>query len=262
MKNRNIVINIFLIVILISSCNKERLEKKYYKNGNLKSLKLTFKDSKKKILEEYDTVGNLTLKGFYTNDIRDSLVGYNKNKTLSFKKRFKDNGTYCREYDKNGILEREGIYVYDTIKADWWNFYKKGLLEAKREYVIVCDDYYLNQVIFFNKQKDTVLKMNKIYNASTFFEIKKNNSTDSLKLSFNVSSKFVNNKLELVILKGTNCEEEPDVVIQLNSNRGIITLDKKYSDRKGFFFDYNNGNNNTNKFNNHKIYFDLSKLNN
>lgn len=261
MKNCNVII-ILLIVFFTSSCGREKQEKTYYKNGNLESLKLIFKDSKKEILEEYDTLGNLTLKEFYTNGIRDSLIGYNKNKTLSFKKRFKDNGTYCKEYDKNGILEREGIYVYDTIKADWWNFYKKGTLVAKREYVIVCDDYYLNQVILFNKQKDTIFKKNKIYNTSTFFKIKKNNNKDSLKLSFNVNSTFVKNKLDLIILKGTNCEEEPDVVIQLNSNKGIITLDKRYSDKKGFFFDYNNGDSKSNKVSNHKKYFDLSKLKN
>lgn len=260
MKYRNIIV-IVLIIIFTSSCTKEKEEKTYYKNGNLKTLKRIYKDLNKEVLEEYDTSGNLILKGYYTDGKKDSLFGYNKNSSLSFKKRFKDNGTYCKEYDKNGNLEREGIYVYDTIKADWWKFYKKGVLEAKREYVIVCGDYYLNQVILFNKQRDTVFKKNKTYNASTFFEIKKNNNKDSLKLFFNVRSAFVKNKLELIILKGTNCADEPDVVIKLNSNKGNIALDKKYSNRKIFFFDYINDENSIDKVANHKKYFDLSKLN-
>ncbi|WP_140487072.1 hypothetical protein [Flavobacterium sp. GSA192] len=258
---KNYIVITFLIILAIS-CSKEKQEKIYYKNGNLKSLKLIYEDSKKEVLEEYDILGNLILKGFYTSGTRDSLFGYNKNNTLSFKKRFKNNGAYSKEYDTNGNLEREGIYIYDTIKADWWKFYKKGILEAKREYVIVCDDYYLNQVIVFNRKKDTVIKKDSIMNVSTFFKIRKEKKKDSFQLSYNVRSIFVKNKLEFIILKGTNCEEEPDFIIELNSNKGKIVLDKKYYNRKGFFFDYNIDQNNGNKVNNHKKYFDLSKLNN
>jgi len=246
---------ITLLIFFVISCNNEIQEKSFHENGNLKSLKRKFKDSKNEIFEEYDSLENLTSKGYYTNGVRDSLFGYNINKTFSFKKRFKGTGTYSKEYDNDGNLEREGIYIYDTIKADWWSFYKNRKLIAKRQYEIVCDDYYLNQIITFNSNRDTVFNNDKIFNASTFFKLNKVKKEESFILFYDVKSLFVNNKLELVILKNNYCSEEPDTVVQLKSNRGYIVLKKKYSNRQCFFFDYNIY---KDRIQNHKKYFDLS----
>lgn len=251
------LILLFLFIIFFS-CKRENETKTFYSNGKIKEV-IREADLNNKIVEEYDTLGYLKLKGFYNHKTRDSLFGYNPNGTLNFKRYFKGVGTKSIEYDVNGILQKEGIYIHDTIKVGWWKFYRNEKISAMKEYVIVCEDYYLNQNVEF-KNKDT------LFDKSTFFYISKKAKTDKniVEINYSLKSLFEKNKLQLIILKNEYCSEEPDTVISLDSNKGKIYLDEKYTNKKGFFFDYTTAKNNNDQkapytMKHHKMYFDFSK---
>lgn len=250
---------IFITLVLLSIACNNTTEKTYYKNGNIETITHKNDNFSKKIIEEYDSLGNLLFKTIISKGKKDSIFKYNKNGTLCFRKKMLPTGIYSIEYDSQGRLEKEGLYVEDTIKAYWWKFYKNNELVAKREYVIVCNNYYLNQAIIFNKKNDTISK------GSTYFDVNKKVHNQKFSLNYRVKSLFDKGQIELVILKDTNCEEVPDTVIALPSNRGSIILNKKYMDKKAFFFDYNivketDSGKAPYKMVDHKKYFDLSKL--
>ncbi|GGB73284.1 hypothetical protein GCM10007424_11480 [Flavobacterium suaedae] len=161
---KNLFLTAFSILFFCVSCeDKTIVEKIYYKNGNLKAV--MYDQDSLNIVESYDSLGYLDLKIFVRDGKNDSLIKFNRNGTLRFSKKTLPTGaTYSVEYDSNGNLDKEGLYINDTIKAWWWKFYKKNKISAKREYVIICDDYYLNQEIILNEKNDTVL------NKSTFLQ--------------------------------------------------------------------------------------------
>lgn len=268
-------INKYLIYIIILSCSlisckNEKQKKVFYKNGELKTLN-RFINNQNTIVEDYDVLGNLKLKTFYTKKNKDSSIFYYNNGRHKFIKTYSGNGTYSREFNKNGDLEQKGIYIEDTLKIGWWIFYKKGKIEAKREYMPICETYYLNQAIILDKNQDTIIKKDKVYNSSTYYFIKKEltkteNKTHTFKLSYDVKSMFVKNQLQLILLKSSYCIEDPDTIISLNTNKGNVFLNNKYLNCRGFFFDYYVEKNKSNKekpYNmmHHKKYFDLAKIN-
>jgi len=212
-------------------------------------------------------LGTLHVKGFFTHRKADSFYKYNADgKTYKWQKYYDGHSTRSVEYDKRDKLEKMDMYLHDTIKVGWWDFYKNNKTEAKREYIILCDDQYLNQAIVFDKNGDTIYKKDDLFNATTFYKLRKVSDENFFRLYYDVRSIFsVKNTLQLIFLNGDNCEEDVDTIIELKSNRGYVDLDKKYVDKHGFFFDFYGykmpkGSKTPYGLRHHKKYFDLKKV--
>lgn len=249
------------VVMMTFSCKESDREFTYYEDGQIKSIILS-QNSKRRVVEDFDRLGNLVLKGYYDNGKIDSLFKYNKNKGYVFKRYFAGHATKSIEYDTHGNIEKSGNYINDTIKVGWWNFYKNNQLVAKRQYEIVCANYYLNQIILFDNNGDTLSSPNDDM-ETTFYSLTRQSIDNKFILSYDVKSLFLNNKLEMILLKNNYCSEEPDTIIELNSNKGQIHLPQKYFRQKGFFFDYlqeGKHGNQKRKIMHHKKYFDLASI--
>ncbi len=74
---------------------------------------------------------------------------------------------YCKEFSRRGACIREGLYV-NSMPFDFHKFYdSSGVKEYEREYVITGPkEYYLNRVIKFERNGDT------LFEGSNFYEIK------------------------------------------------------------------------------------------
>jgi len=91
---------------------------------------------------------------------------------------------YCKFYDKDSSLIRKGFYSNGTA-VKWHEFYNKGSLIAKREYLQAgFDSSILNRVYIFDKNGDTN------YNKSNFYTIELEKDTFNIGDSINLKVKF------------------------------------------------------------------------
>ena len=139
-------IYLLLFLILIFSCKKdENIHIVYYNDGVVR-LKIypDINDPNKSVYEEFYNTGEL------------KAVLHNVNGA------FVDTGYYF--YKNKGIKEK-GLFKNNLIDG-WWFYYDSlGRLKSKKEYVIIDNKSHLNQVINFDKNKDT------IFDTSCYFKV-------------------------------------------------------------------------------------------
>lgn len=80
----------------------------------------------------------------------------NNGQTHSHKKVLKvdDFTKSVKFYDKNGLLEKEGKFLYDTIKTGIWSYYEKGKLKDQIEFIFKDNSEYLNQIWVYDKNEE------------------------------------------------------------------------------------------------------------
>lgn len=139
MKNTYII---FFSLMLLVSCGVKDEEKKY-PSGNIEWKK------------EFDKNGEATKTIiFYDNSNNDTLE-------VHFHKQNYDSIIY---YYKNGKVFAEGLTKKGS-RINKWNFYNdKGFLSETKEYMFIKGEHILNQVWYYNKNKDTVFYADKKFN--------------------------------------------------------------------------------------------------
>lgn len=183
---KNNVILYLLLIFIVFSCNKKEI-RSYHDNGNLESIKEYYKEELQ-LIKIYDSLGTLNRVKFFNGKRKlDSLIDYTKEGRILFKKIFNQNNTHYSSY-KNEIIQEEGFLINDTLKTGWWKYFNnKGVLKSKREYVLLCDDYYLNQSIIFDKDGDTIYRDDD-FNESIYvlFDISEKDN-DSIEVQYEIS---------------------------------------------------------------------------
>lgn len=229
-----------LIICFFYSCKNERIVKEYYSNDNIKTIKTYTLNEELATLEKFDSLGRKSQVLFYSHNKVDSLIAYDNNVKF-FKKEIAFNKLYHTNFYKNGIVESMGFLINDTLKNGWWSYFDiDGKLKSKRQYVLVCDDYYLNQSIIFNKSSDTVFTKDD-FNETVYFKYEIIKKKENDVISYDISPISYRSKLELVFLKQNNfCNEEGNIdsIVPLENRKGRILLDKIKKPYSGFVFDY------------------------
>jgi antitoxin component YwqK of YwqJK toxin-antitoxin module len=146
-----------MIFLIFTSCQKEMKKKEYYPSGNLKMIAGINNDSIfDGLYEEYYETGEIKVKTFYKNGlIIDTVFSFHK----------------------NGNVESKGIQK-NSQQLGWWFYYDlNGKLKEKREFLLVDETPYLNQIIRYNS--NGIID----YGNSSFFDIL---IKDTLKLGGNL----------------------------------------------------------------------------
>jgi len=232
----------FLFALLcIISCNNPKVTKEYYPDGTRKIISTYTQGNLSSNVEYYNRLGNLVKKVYYTKGVVDSLIGFKGEELRIYKKQIGLNNILQTRYYKNGKIESEGFIVKDTLKIGWWSYYDTiGKIKSKREYILLCDDYYLNQSILFDKQKDTIYRDND-FNESVFFNFDIKELDDKNELSYDIKPISYRSNLELIFLRNDDfCKEEGniDTIIPLKTRKGKLFFNKKRKLYTGFIFDY------------------------
>ena len=159
-----------MAIILITFSCKER---SYYENGNIKKvcIKEVFSDTI--ICKEYFKNGNIKLfKKYYNNELNSHVIKYYKNgikhEVFSYRNGMA-HGVY-KEYYKNGVIKKEGYFDKGKASGDFYYYDKRGRLNEIREYVILEDESYLNQIKYFDIE-------GYIIGGSEFYEVLHNSDT-------------------------------------------------------------------------------------
>lgn len=240
MKQFNFICNIFLLIILLFSCDKEHHKRTYYVNGVLKEERVYLKEELKKKFE-FDSIGIIKKKVFYTNGKLDSLMFFNYGIKRSMRLIFADS-IYDKLYFENGKIESEGRIFNDSLAIGWWMFYhKNGLLKAKREYFITCNKSVFNQAIVFDEKGDTIFRDDD-FNLSSFYDFQVTDlNNGKLKVDYNIVPISNRSFLQVGIINRDDfCvveEKDVDTVINLSSRRGSFVV-KKNKYNKGMIIDY------------------------
>lgn len=149
MKNIIIIISSF---ILIYSC-KKNTEKKYFEDGSVKETTYINKDS----VVSFEASGNIKMIEKFYNQDSVYLWNYKDNKVIS----------------KGVMFKKEAFGI--------WNFFKNDKLDVVREFIRIDNHHYMNQVWYFDKNKDTVKSKGNYYKI-TFNDTIKVNSTEIIRL--------------------------------------------------------------------------------
>jgi antitoxin component YwqK of YwqJK toxin-antitoxin module len=232
---------IYLLVLgFFYACENGRTVKEYYSNGNIKFIKTFAPNEELAKLERFDSIDGSCQVFFYSNNEIDSLIGYDTDEIKIFKKEIISKRLFQTNFYKNGNVESKGFLINDTLKNDWWDYFNiDGKLKSKREYVLVCDDYYLNQSIVFDQKGDTIFTKDD-FNETIFFKYKIIENKKDI-MTYEISPVSYRSKLELVFLRENNfCKEEGNIdsIVPLENRKGTITLDKIKKPFSGFVFDY------------------------
>lgn len=133
-----IKIKVFIIIIstLYSCSDKNRETKKFYQNGNLKSV--IYYSSK--------------------NAQKDSIYVFYNSDIKKIKKRYiyKNNIVFATFFYKNGKIFKKGELHNGMPIGKWYYYNKNGFLSDIREYMVIEDNSILNKILFLNKKGDTV----------------------------------------------------------------------------------------------------------
>lgn len=180
MKNLAIVI----ILISIAGCRNHEFEYEYHSNGNIKSKFVRINGKIDGEYFSYDTSEILiSVSNWKNNQLDGQMKSYYSDgeiKTISTYKKDTLNGLY-KEFYPNNSLKIVGYYINGIKKGNFLFYDKGGNLEASREYIDLNGDSYLNQVIKYNSEGDTLL------NESNFFEFTHPDSAevgDTIELEF------------------------------------------------------------------------------
>lgn len=237
--NKHIYI-ILMTFTLFYSCERERIIEDYYSNGGIKKMKKYNANGQLERVVIFDSINKSNQIFFYSNNKLDSLVSYDADSSKVFKKEILSKRLYQTNFHKNGNIKSKGYLINDTLKNGWWSYFDTyGGLKSKRQYTLLCDNYYLNQSIIFDENSDTIFKKDD-FNETIYFNYDiKENGIDTM--IYEISPISYRSKLELVFLKENEfCEEEGniDLIIKLEKRKGKISLNKLKRPYSGFVFDY------------------------
>lgn len=147
-RNRNnrlisIIRTLFVyIFIVLYACTKKEKELEYFDDGNLKA--------------EY----------FISNRQKDSTKTYYKNGNLKSLFIYDKSKIKVSHFYDNGNIKNKGALINDSIPIGLWKYYNKnGHLEEIREFLLIDNQYFLNQNWVLNSKRDT------LKDSSNFFEI-------------------------------------------------------------------------------------------
>jgi len=145
-----------ILLIIFYSCNNVE-NKTYYDSGNLKTIKTVYCDSI-----------NIVTR-FYDNDKKQK-------QKVQFQRTNFDSIAY---FYKNGNLFKTGKQTKKGLKFDKWNYFTKaGNISETREFIIIKGNSTLNQNLYFNKNKDTLLAVNPTFNKYDQSEFRNDTLTD------------------------------------------------------------------------------------
>jgi hypothetical protein len=116
--------------------------KEFYKSGNLKSVEIYRKGK-----------------------IVDTTRFFNANQKLIRLKYKKDSIFYQKEFNEFGELLVEG-QILDTLKTNWWKFYKNSKLFKEVEFLVKGSKEHLNQIIFYDEYGNTIYDKSNYYNSN------------------------------------------------------------------------------------------------
>ncbi len=158
------------VLFLFFSCND--LKKEYYDNGNLKreyyELENGYLDGTYK---KYYKNGNLeVLSKYVKGHEKDTTIFFYDSKLPKIKAKRVHSDSVCAkqiEYSSEGYVKKEGYVCFDDLlKIGKWKFFKKsGRVDFIREYKLINDKPYLNQIWYLNKVGDT------LYTPSKYFKV-------------------------------------------------------------------------------------------
>jgi antitoxin component YwqK of YwqJK toxin-antitoxin module len=215
---------VLLLMLLLASCKNDVLEeqKKYHKNGHLKSVEYFNEKGKQEGENKYYLEnGLLNYSNTFNNGNLIKTQYFYDNGKLHYSSEKKDNDTINSiSYFKNGNIKSKGSLINDK-KVGWWKtYYPGGNLKEEYEFLIINNKEYANQIKIYDskgKIKDS---------ESSFFEIK---LSDTLQIVKNAGS------LKYYSVSSKNSERHLYVIIDNEYEGGEV--------RKDTFFIGSNENN-------------------
>ncbi|WP_281989689.1 hypothetical protein [Aquimarina aggregata] len=166
---KKLIISI-VVVFLFFSC--DNIKREYYTNGSLKS----------EYYELEEGIYDGTFKNYYESGNIKSIAKFNKgklsdtvfnfyddqDKKIKFLRIYSDSICLKQvEYNKNDFIKGEGYVCTDKmLRNGKWKFFKEsGRIDFIREYKLIDNKQYLNQIWYLNKEGDT------LYTPSKYFEV-------------------------------------------------------------------------------------------
>ncbi|WP_062053848.1 toxin-antitoxin system YwqK family antitoxin [Aquimarina longa] len=235
---------IFLCVIsiVIVSCFNSQNKKKVirnYKDGT-KEVYTVINDSilEGKLIGYYNS-GNISYESIYKNGKKiDSSIYYydsKEKKITAIEHIINENTVFFKSFNSSGKIVKKGKYYNDSIKiGKWKNYDKNGNLDYIREYKIINDKSYTNQLWYLLPSGDTI-----------------NNGTS---MKYKVSSKRIKHGDSIRFFF------QSDVPTYINSDF-LVTLPKEYT-KHNFNSDFSNIPNDTIKNSAIKHIYSLKYTNN
>lgn len=146
-------IKIFVLyVLVIYSCNDNKLRKEYYSTGELKK-EYILRDGVVISDKWYHKNGQLQ----YIFEIKDDLKldtlfeYYENNQVKNYITQLHYPYIFYKGFDENGDLSIEGR-LFNKRKTGWWNYYKSTILEKQVYYMIEKDTSFVAQLKFFDSE--------------------------------------------------------------------------------------------------------------
>lgn len=151
-----IKLNILMLLLLLISCKNDKLRevKRYYDNGNVKSIEYFNSNGKQEGENKYyKEIGGLDYSVFYIDGKVKKTIAYYDNGDVHYYTEVGKNDTIKKiSYNENGKIEIVGNVV-DGKRVSWWKKYNSdGSLMEEYEFFVIDNKEYLNQFKIYDKK--------------------------------------------------------------------------------------------------------------